>query len=123
MAFVREWPPQAVVGCWPRGVPRVASACLLDRAGLREFTGRATTPRAQPGDNPDIEGEWACKAQDPRRFSACCRRTSPGGTAWLGAAGSLSPIGRERRRDGAGWLHREPKGRECRAAQSGKAAV
>src|SRR5260370_31942087 len=34
MAFVREWLPRAVVGCWPRGAPRAASACLLDRAGL-----------------------------------------------------------------------------------------
>ena len=24
-------------------------------------------------DIPDIDGEWACKAQDPRRFFACCR--------------------------------------------------
>ena len=31
MAFVREWPPRAVAGCWPRGAPRAASACLLDR--------------------------------------------------------------------------------------------
>src|SRR5882762_4267928 len=94
MAFVREWPPRAVVGYWPHGAPRAASACLLDRAGLFDHTGRATTPRAQPTDNPDIEGEWACKAQDTRRFSACCRRAPSGGPTRLGAAGSPASAGK-----------------------------
>src|SRR5260370_30165079 len=93
MAFVREWPRGAVVGCGPRGAPRAASACLLDPAGLRVFTGRATTPRAKPTDNPDIDGEWACKAQDPRRFSACRRRAPPRSQTRVGAAGGVAPPG------------------------------
>src|SRR5712691_1853929 len=36
MAFVRVWPPRAVVGCWPRDARKAASASLLDSGWLLE---------------------------------------------------------------------------------------
>ena len=117
MASVRAWPRREAAGCWRRAVRRAASACLPELFRLHP---RGPRKLGAAGEKHDSR---PCKAQDPRRFSPCCRRTPPSRAAGLYCASRAAADEGCERHQCQSWFYGKPQGRQCGGTQSRKAAA